>query len=183
MAKKENESSEITDLGEGDTETLEEVLFEEKAKAEKYLANWQRAEADFSNYKKRAEQEKIELSSFANAAFILNLLPITDDLDRAFASLPPKLRGLTWVDGISLIHRKLQTIMEAHGLEEIKALGQTFDTSLHEAVTYQEGEEGIVIDEVQKGYKLKDKVLRPSMVVVGNGYSIEKEKPEKATES
>ncbi len=177
----ENEATEVEEL---DVETLKQALAEEKEKAEKYLANWQRAEADFSNYKKRAEQEKSELANSANAGLILGVLPVLDDLERALASLPPKLAGLTWVDGIRLIHRKLQAILEIQGLSEIEAARKPFDPSLHEAVGYQEGEEGMVIEEVQKGYKLKDKVLRPALVVVGKGKEekAEEEKPEEATE-
>lgn len=171
-----NEVPELTEAEEVDIETLKRALAEEKEKAEKYLANWQMAEADFSNYKKRAEQEKNELGNSANASLILNLLPVLDDLERAFASLPPKSVDRTWVEGIRLIHRKLQEVLEAQGLTEIKAVGEPFDPSLHEAVAHQEGEEGVVIDEVQRGYKLKDKVLRPTLAVVGKG------KEEKAEE-
>jgi len=180
----ENEASEATELEELDIEVLKRALVDEKEEAKKYLANWQRAEADFSNYKKRAEQEKSELVNSASTGLILSVLPVLDDLERALASLPPKLAGLTWVDGVRLIHRKLRAILEAQGLSEIEAAGQPFDPSLHEAVGHQEGEEGMVIEEVQKGYKLKDKVLRPTLVVVGKGNEgkAEEEKPEEATE-
>lgn len=160
-----------------DVETLKQVLAEEKAKAERYLANWQRAQADFINYKKRAEQEKNEVTGFANAILILNLLPVLDDLERAFASLPRRLSNLTWMNGIALIYRKLQAVLEAQGLTEIKAKGEAFDPNFHEAAMHEDGEEGIIIDELQKGYKLKDRVLRPALVVVGKGKK--EEKPEK----
>ena len=152
-----------------DIETLNKALAEEKAKAEDYLANWQRAQADFINYKRRSEQEKEEIGKFANATFMFSLLPILDDLERAFASVPPRLAKLNWVDGVRLIERKLRAIMEAQGLSQIKAIGEPFDPNLHEAVMHSKGEEGIVIDELQKGYKLHDRVIRPAMVVVGNG--------------
>lgn len=161
-----------------DIETLKQALAEEKAKAERYLANWQRAQADFINYKKRAEQEKNEVTNFVSAGLILNLLPVVDDLERAFTSLPPRLQTLSWVDGIRLIYRKLQAILEAHGVSEIKAKGETFDPKFHEAAIYEDGgEEGLVIEELQKGYKLKERVLRPSLVVVGRS------KKEKETEA
>jgi len=150
-------------------ETLKQALAEEKAKAERYLANWQRAQADFINYKKRAEQEKNEVTDFANAVLILNLLPVLDDLERAFVSLPSRLQELTWMDGIRLIYRKLQTILEAQGLTRIKAKGESFDPKLHEAVVREEGEEGVIMEELQKGYKLKERILRPALVVVGKG--------------
>jgi len=152
-----------------DVESLKKALSEEKAKVESYLANWKRAQADFMNFKRRAEQERSETIQFANSALILNLLPVLDDLERALENISGKLAGLTWVDGIVLIYRKLKAILEGHGLTEIKALGEPFDPVLHEAVLYGEGEEGRVIQELQKGYKLRDRVLRPTLVKVGKG--------------
>ena len=152
-----------------DIESLKKALEEEKAKAERYLRNWQRAEVDFQNYKKRLEQEKEEESKFANRMLILKLLPILDDFDRAFGTLSLRLAGLSWVDGIRIIYRKLQAILETEGISEIKALGEKFDPACHEAVMQAEGEEGKVIEEVQKGYKLHDRVIRPALVVVGKG--------------
>ena len=152
-----------------DIETLKKILAEEKERAEGYLANWQRAQADFINYKRRSEQEKEEIGKFANAVLMLNLLPILDDLERAFTSIPPQLAKLSWVDGIKLIERKLWASLEAQGLSQIKALGEPFDPQLHEAAMHAKGKDGIVIEELQKGYKLHDRVIRPTMVVVGNG--------------
>lgn len=157
-----------------DIETLKKTLAEEREKAEGYLANWQRAQADFINYKRRSEQEKEETSKFANSILILNLLPVVDDLERAFSSIPPRLAKLSWVDGISLIGRKLRASLEAQGLSPIKAQGEPFDPRLHEAVRQDKGKEGIVIEELQKGYKLHDRVIRPTMVIVGNGEEEEK---------
>ena len=152
-----------------DIEILKQTLAEEKEKAEKYLASWQRAQADFINYKKRVEQEKNELVEFANSTLILNLLAVMDDLERAFVSLPAQLSEYSWAEGIRLIYNKLKATLEAQGLAEIKVKGEPFDPHLHEAVMHQEGEEGIIIEEIQKGYKLKDKVIRPSLVIVGKG--------------
>ena len=152
-----------------DIETLKQALSEQKVKAESNLSNWQRAQADFVNYKRRSEQEKEEIGKFANTTLMLSLLPILDDLGRAFDSTPPKLAKLTWVDGIKLIERKLQASLEAQGLSSIKALDEPFDPIFHEAVRGDKGKEGIVIEELQKGYKLHDRIVRPTMVVVGNG--------------
>jgi len=150
-------------------ETLQQALAEEKEKAEKYLANWQRCQADFVNYKQRAEQEKGEIIEFANSTLICNLLPIMDDLERAFTSVPAELDESNWTEGIKLIYNKFKTTLEAQGLTEIEARGEPFDPRLHEAVMQQEGEEGMVIEELQKGYKFKEKVIRPSLVTVGRG--------------
>jgi molecular chaperone GrpE len=152
-----------------DVALLQKTLADEKAKAERYLANWQRSQADHINFKKRVEQEKEELKQFGNAMLIVSLLPVLDDMERALASIPVKMAHQTWVDGMRLILRKFQAIMEAQGLSEIKALGQPFDPQFHEAVLRAPGEEGIIIEELQKGYKLKERVVRPSMVVVGQG--------------
>ncbi len=152
-----------------DIETLQQALAEEKEKAEKYLANWQRSQADFANYKKRSEQEVGEVIEFVNSALISNLLPIMDDLERAFASVPAELDESNWTEGIKLIYNKFKATLEAQGLTEIKARGEPFDPRLHEAVMQQEGEEGMVIEETQKGYKFKGKVIRPSLVIVGKG--------------
>ncbi len=164
-----------------DVESLTNALAEEKAKGEDYLANWQRTQADFVNYKRRVEQERNETTKFANAMLVLNLLPVLDDLERALENVSTKLAGLTWVEGIRLIYRKLQAALQGHGLTEIKALGQPFDPNLHEAVLYGEGEEGIVIEELQKGYKLHERVLRPTMVQVGRS-SEGNEETEEASE-
>ena len=152
-----------------DIETLQQVIAEEKEKAERYLANWQRSQADFDNYKKRSEQEKREFFEFANSALISNLLTVLDDLERAFASVPAELDESNWTEGIKLIYNKFKTTLETQGLTEIEARGEPFDPRLHEAVMQQEGKEGMVIEEIQKGYKFKEKVIRPSLVTVGNG--------------
>ncbi len=149
--------------------SLEEQLAKAKEDAQKYLGSWQRAEADFQNYKRRVEQERDDTRRFASAALIINILPILDDLERALASVDTRLAGLTWFDGLRLIHRKLQLILENAGVTVIEAEGRQFDPHEHEAVTHTEGEEGRVIAEVQRGYKLYDRVLRPAMVVVGKG--------------
>jgi molecular chaperone GrpE len=152
-----------------DIDALKAGLEEEKKKAETYLANWQRAAADFQNYKRRTDQEREELGRLANAALVINILPILDDMERALTSVDARLAGLTWIDGIRLIYRKFQAVLEASGVREIKAEGEDFDPRFHEAVMYGEGEEGKVISEVQKGYMLGDRVIRPSAVVIGRG--------------
>jgi molecular chaperone GrpE len=151
--------------------------------AQRYLDNWRRAEADFENYRKRIEQERAETARFASTAVILNILPVLDDLDRAFKSIPEKLAHLTWTDGIRIIHRKLQATLEAQGVTEIKALGESFDPSIHEAVGQAAGEDGKVIEEAQKGYKLHGRVIRPAFVIVGNGRRPERNEPESNTDS
>jgi len=148
---------------------LQKTLTEEKAKAEKYLANWQRAQADYINFKRRSEQEKEDTKQFGNSVLIVSLLPVMDDMERALASIPAKLAHRTWVDGMRLILRKFQAVLEAQGLSEIKAVSKQFDPELHEAVMRAPGKEEVVIEELQKGYKLKDRVIRPSKVVVGQG--------------
>jgi len=152
-----------------DPAALKKLLEDERAKSVEYLDSWRRAAADFSNYKKRQEKDVGDMTKFANAMLISRLLPVLDDLDRAFQTLPDNLRGLTWIDGINLIARKMHAIMEAEGLKTIDAEGKPFDPNIHEAVIHEESEtheDGDVITELQKGYKLNDRVLRPTLVKV-----------------
>ncbi len=152
-----------------DVESLKTALEAEKEKAQQYLANWQRSQADFINYKRRNEEERSEVGKVSTALFILNVLPVVDDLERALTSVPPELVRFTWLDGIRLIYRKLQLVLQSQGVEPIDALGQDFDPRFHEAVMHGEGDEGKVAAEVQRGYKMQGRVLRPALVVVGQG--------------
>lgn len=153
-----------------ENESLRAILEEEKGKADNYLKNWQRAQADFINYKRRIEQERAEQIKFANATLILKVLPILDDFERAFANLPHELATLTWLGGIAMIERKLRFVLEQEGVTPIDAMGKDFDPLLHEAVLFEEGtdlQHGKVVAELQKGYKLHDRVIRPTLVKVG----------------
>ena len=161
-----------------DVDSLKQALDEERARAEGYLANWQRAQADFINYKRRAEQERSEAVRFGNSALILGLLPVLDDLERALDSVPDGLTDDGWVDGISLIYRKFKAVLEEQGVRQIDALGEPFDPHFHEAMLFGEGEEGMVVEEVQKGYMLHDRVLRPTRVKVGKGEEDTEEEPQ-----
>lgn len=152
-----------------DIETLQQALAEQKKGAEKYLANWQRAQADLANYKKHVGQEKQEILDFGNSTLILSLLPVVDDFERAFKSLPSELAEVNWIEGIKIIYNNLKAALKKAGVTEIEAKGERFDPHLHEATMSQVGEEGVVLEEIQKGYRLKDRVLRPSLVVVGRG--------------
>jgi molecular chaperone GrpE len=152
-----------------DVESLKQALAEAKDKANEYLANWQRTQADFVNYKRRSEQEQTESKQFANSVLICSLLPVIDDLERALESVPEELSGMTWVEGIRLIERKFKSILEGCGVTHIEATGQCFDPTLHEAAMCSPGREGVVTRELTKGYKLRDKVIRPATVAVGDG--------------
>ncbi|MBI2851234.1 MAG: nucleotide exchange factor GrpE [Chloroflexi bacterium] len=148
---------------------LRKALAEEKEKAEKYLTSWQRTQADFANYKRRAEQDKEEYIKFASSGLILSILPFLDDLERALDSVPPDLAEASWVNGVRLIERKFLSALEGQGVSIIRSLGEPFDPRFHEAIRQAPGKEGVVLEEIQRGYKLQDRVLRPSLVVVGNG--------------
>ena len=136
-------------------------------RAERLLANWQRAQADLSNYRSQVERERSELAIVARASLAADLLAVLDDLERAMYVVSPELRSLTWVDGIWLILRKLEAILKAHGLEEVVAQDQPFDPLVHQAIAQVEGEEGVVVSVVQKGYTLQKRLIRPAMVTVG----------------
>ena len=141
----------------------------EKESAE-HKDNWLRAAADYRNFKRRADQERAELIRNASAGLVLKLLPVIDDMERALNSVPAEIAATSWFEGIRLIAQKLQTVLESEGVTPIEALGQDFNPHLHEAVIYEsaeDGQDGKVIAELQKGYKMRDRVLRPTMVKVG----------------
>lgn len=156
-----------------DVPALQQRLEEERQRAESHYASWQRAAADFANYKRRTEQERGEASKFANSVLVLQLLPIVDDLERAMGNVPRELVGLTWIDGIHLIYRKLYAVLEAQDLAAVEAVGQPFDPNLHEAVLRAPGPEGQVLSELQRGYTLHGRVIRPALVTVGTGEAAE----------
>ena len=158
-----------------DVEGLRTRLEEEKQRAGKHYESWQRSAADYQNYKRRMEEERREVARLANVSLIINLLPLMDDIDRALRSVDPKIAGLTWIDGIWMIYRKFEAVLQNAGVTEIEADAQQFDPTVHEAISEVDGEEGKVVSVVQKGYKLGDRVIRPAMVVVGKGGGEQKE--------
>ncbi|MFN8508829.1 MAG: nucleotide exchange factor GrpE [Dehalococcoidia bacterium] len=144
-------------------------LAEALARADSFYKSWQRSAADFANYKRRIEQERGESARFASAALVINLLPVYDDLERAVGSVDANLAGLNWVQGVVAIQRKFWHMLEAMGVSELAAAGEPFDPANHEAVARQPGDDNKVLHVVQKGYRLGDRVLRPAMVIVGEG--------------
>jgi molecular chaperone GrpE len=132
-------------------------------------AAWQRSAADFANYRRRTEQDREQSLGLANEALLAKLLAIVDDFDRAIANMPPELQNLGWTQGIASIDRKLRLLLDSEGLTPIEALGKQFDPHEHEAVVQEDRPgvaEGTVTAELQKGYRLRDRVLRPAMVAV-----------------
>jgi molecular chaperone GrpE len=179
VAGEVEEAAEVEEVSE--LESLRQELEKAKAQAADYLDGWQRARAEFANYKKRNDQERQELFKLANTTLITRLLPIFDDFERAFQTLPRSLLSFTWIDGVALIYRRLQAVLEAEGLTLVETEGQSFDPLLHEAVTYEESaehEEGQILGEVQKGYKLGDRVLRPALVRVAKGKPVSEVEPD-----
>lgn len=152
--------------------SLQQELEAARAKEAEYLDGWQRSRAELSNARKRFQREQEQAYQNAKADLLVRLLPVVDDLERAFSTLPEDLSGLAWVEGVSLIQNKLQALLEQEGVTAIEVTGQEFDPFLHEAVTHEpstEVAEGHIIGEVQKGYKVADRVLRPSTVRVSAG--------------
>ena len=151
-------------------EDMQRVLDETREQSDEHLRGLQRTAADFANYRRRVDEEREGLSQFSNAMLISKLLAVVDDFDRALENVPADTHE-GWVDGVRLVERKLRNLLEAEGVTEIEALGQPFDPNLHEAVVYEETADhpdNQVIGELQRGYRLRDRVLRPSLVRVAN---------------
>ncbi len=149
---------------------LERLLQEAQAQAQEYLNDLQRERAAFQNYKKRQGNERTKTYQLAKSDLLLQILPALDDFERALENVPEEASELDWLQGISLIQRKLQGVLQAAGALPIEAKpGQDFDPFFHEAVTYEENddyEQGQIIAQVQQGYLLGERVLRPSLVRV-----------------
>jgi molecular chaperone GrpE len=146
-------------------------LAEAKALAADYLDKWRRTTAEFSNYRKRQEREYKEMAQSAGADLIKQLLPVLDDFDRAFKAVPADMQNQSVFEGFRLIERKFNQMLERAGVTSILTIGQHFDPNIHESVAsdMSDQDEGIVLEEFRKGYKLYDKVLLPAMVKISAG--------------
>jgi len=145
-----------------------QLLAAEQEAAETKL-NWQRTAADYANFKRRTEQDREQMLGLANEALLSKLLVIVDDFDRAIANMPQELHNLGWVEGIAAIDRKLDLLLASEGLTPIESVGKPFDPHEHEAVVQEprsDVADGTVVAELQRGYRVRDRVLRPAMVAV-----------------
>lgn len=142
-----------------------ELLQEELAKMKETAL---RALADLQNYKKKAEEERFSLISMGQVNLMTELLPVLDNFTRAFAHIPEDLSQNEWVSGVSQIEKQLISIIKNIGLEEIPSVGQPANPNLHEIITTAPGEKDVIIQEIEKGYTFKGKVLRASKVIVGS---------------
>lgn len=150
-------------------EELKKKLEECQKQKDEYLAGWQRARADFLNYKKE-EIERIEkILKYAGVELILKFLPILDNFDLAEKKLPENLKTDINIKGILQLKNQILDFFKKQGVEKIKTVGKKFDLNFHEAIEeIKKGgiESGIILEEIQKGYTLHDKVLRPAKVKV-----------------
>lgn len=156
MKKKEPKDSKIQEL---------------EDKIAELTLGWQRAQADFLNYKKQAAEDKIKFCQNANANLLCELLPVLDNFQLAAKHIPKNLEGDNWAQGIKQIELQFENILKNEGLERIETVGKMFDPNLHEAVDHIESEkpEDEVVEEVLSGYVLNGLVLRPARVKVSKG--------------
>lgn len=151
--------------GQSALDLLQAQLDEAIAEKEKY----HRAYSDAVDFSRRAGERHTAELQYATAPVLMQLLSSVDDLERAFGSIPDTMLRMTWVEGILLIYRKLQGALESSGVTEIETAGGAFDPNLHEAISRVPGPEGRIVEVLQKGYMLHDRVLRPALVQVGDG--------------
>ena len=164
----------VAGAAEGGEELTAQLIEELKGKAAKADENWDkyvRAVADFDNYKKRAARERTDAIKYANEGLIEKLLPIVDNFEAALAaaSAPQGGGADSLKTGIQMIFNQMKSFLGEAGVEEIDAIGKQFDPNLHEAVSQQATEdarEGQVVQQMRKGYKYRDRLIRPAMVVV-----------------
>jgi molecular chaperone GrpE len=167
------QAAEPTVEAEDEIETLRVALEEAEARAAEYLDGWQRARAEFANYRRRQEQQRQQMQALAKANLLLQLLPVMDDLKRALETVPEESEEEPWVSGVDQVERKWQTTLEQMGLSVMPVeAGEAFDPAYHEALTHEPNEEveaGHIIQVVQPGYQVNDTVLRPALVRVSSG--------------
>jgi len=144
------------------------------AKVEELTRDLQRMAADFSNYRKRTDAERVDFVKYAKSDLIAKLLDVLDGYDRALETVPEDVKKQPWVEGMWLVERKLRSILEGEGLTSIDSLGTSFDPYLHQAVAHLESDqpEGTVIAEFSKAYKLHDRVIRPALVTVAKAPTV-----------
>ena len=148
---------------------LENKLLEALSKRDEYLDGWQRTQADFANYKKRVDRDRQLVQQNAVGMVVLRYLEILDDLERALSNQPQNGEESDWADGIDLVYRKWLKALEADNIKPMNVDLQLFDPMLHEAVSHEESEDhesGEIIEVVQTGYLIGDRVLRPARVRV-----------------
>ncbi|MDO7905481.1 nucleotide exchange factor GrpE [Paenibacillus sp. JX-17] len=140
-----------------------------RAEAEESQQRFLRTQADFDNFRRRTAKEKEDLAKYASMKLINELVPVIDNFERAVAALPQTPESESFTKGIHMIFRQFEGVLQAEGLTAMETVGEPFNPEFHQAIMQVESdeyEEGIVVEEVQKGYMLKDKVLRPAMVKV-----------------
>jgi molecular chaperone GrpE len=154
---------------EAELERLKDELAAAQRDAEDARASWQRSAADLANFRRRAEQERAERLGLASDMLLLKVLAVADDLDLAIEHVPDDARGSPWVEGIAAIDRKLRQLLESEGVTAMRTEGQPFDPHEHQAVSYEDSADvpdGTVLRELQRGYRVRDRVLRPALVAV-----------------
>jgi molecular chaperone GrpE len=138
--------------------------------AQATFARYQRLAADFENYKRRSRQDLSDRTQFANEELLRKLLPLRDNLQRALEHAPEGI-DQNWFDGIKMVVRQFDDVLQAQGLSTIPAVGEKFDPAQHEAIASEETdehEEGTIVEEMQPGYRLHNRVLRPTLVKVAH---------------
>jgi molecular chaperone GrpE len=153
-----------------DIESLRGELSAAKTEAEEYLAALQRERAEFLNYKRRTAEERERDLGLAAEGLIRKVLALADDFDRAIEARPESIAGDPWFEGVAAIDRKLRTLLESEGVSPIDAPpGTAFDPREHDAIANVPGTgraEGEIVEQVRRGYRLRDRVLRPALVAV-----------------
>lgn len=153
----------------GEPTAAERELEAQRKLADEHYQRYLRTQADFDNFRRRSRQEKEDFAKYASAKLIEQLLPIVDNFERALAASKDNTDSEALLKGVDMIHRQLEQVLAQEGLKPIEAVGQPFNPEYHQAIMQVESEdheEGVVLEEVQKGYILKDKVIRPAMVKV-----------------
>lgn len=175
-----NEGDELLRQALSEIEPLPDPMEDMERERDQYKAMAQRAQADLVNYRRRVDEERVELHRNANASLLTKFLGVVDDFERAIALLPEDAAAAGWQEGLMLVKRNLDNLLESEGVSKIEAAGKAFDPWEHEAVHYMEtsdAEDGTNIEVFRDGYRLHDKVLRASQVIVAKAPVDSEEQP------
>src|SRR5438309_4772955 len=171
---------------EEDAETMlkgaKEELEKEKAKSNDYLRRLQYLQADFENYRKRVEKEMSDTRQFGNQRLLSDLIIVNDELELALGEAEESRENPTIVEGVGMVHKRLQALLSKEGVEKIRSLGSRFNPDLHDAAlrVVSDKEEGTIVEEIRQGYTLRGKVLRPSIVKVAENSAERESKSDKS---
>ncbi len=152
-------------------EPANKELIDLQAKCDEYLSGWKRAQADYHNLEKEYAQRMSKMADYAAAEMIAKFMPVIDNFELALEHIPDEIKDSEWAKGLFQVQKERDDLLAVLGIKRIESVGKQFDPHQHEAISHEPSDlaEGKIIKEVQIGYKMKDRLIRPARVIVSKG--------------